>query len=169
MASEPEANMCSPWRNVTGHPLRFRWSREPAVHLHRKPDDALSSYESASTMGLTEYALYSGGSRQRRRWRCKRCVGEAVTRRKQKIKRMLVDEAGGCCTVCGYARCVVNLHFHHVDPAQKAFALSMSTTKALASYREEVKKCVLLCANCHGEIETGLIQSPPAGAKYSLS
>jgi hypothetical protein len=28
---------------------------------------------------------------------------------------------------------------------------------------------VLLCANCHGEIEAGLIESPPAGAKYSAS
>jgi len=146
-------------------PLVKRTGRPPAPETRRCPVEL----RECKHHGLTEFALYSGGSRQRPRWRCKRCVGEAVTRRKQKIKRMLVDEAGGCCAVCGYARCVVNLHFHHVDPAQKAFALSMSTTKALATYREEVKKCVLLCANCHGEIEAGLIESPPAGAKYAAS
>jgi hypothetical protein len=78
----------------------------------------------------------------------------------------LVEEAGGCCAVCGYDRCIINLHFHHVDPTQKSFVLSSSTTKSLASYREELKKCVLVCANCHGEIEAGLIVGPPAEATF---
>jgi hypothetical protein len=93
-------------------------------------------------------------------------VGEAVTRRKQEIKRILVEEAGGCCAVCGYDRCIINLVFHHVDPSTKSFALHMGTTKALATYRAEAEKCVLVCANCHGEIETGMIPSPPAGAAF---
>jgi hypothetical protein len=93
-------------------------------------------------------------------------VGEAVTRRKQKLKRLLVDENGGCCAVCGYDRCIVNLAFHHVDPSQKSFGINMGNGKSIATYREEAKKCVLVCANCHGEIEAGLIKSPPAGAKY---
>jgi hypothetical protein len=79
---------------------------------------------------------------------------------------MLVDEAGGCCAVCGYDRAVLNLHFHHVNPAEKSFGLSMGTTKALATYREELGKCVLVCANCHGEIEAGLLVGPPAGATF---
>ncbi len=115
--------------------------------------------------GLTEFAHYSRGPAGRA-WRCKRCVGEAVTRRKQLIKRLLVEEAGGCCAVCGYDRCVVTLTFHHVDRSLKSFSMSMHTTKALAAYREELQKCVLVCANCHGEIEAGMITSPPAGATF---
>ena len=42
----------------------------------------------------------------------------------------------------------------------------MNTTKALATYRKEMRKCVLLCHNCHGEVEAGLVPSPPAGATY---
>lgn len=116
--------------------------------------------------GLTEFAYYSKGHGERH-WRCRRCVGEWVLRRKQKIKRMLVDEAGGRCAVCGYDRCIVNLTFHHVDPSRKSFGLSMNTTKAIAAYREEMRKCVLVCANCHGEIEAGLVASPPAGATFA--
>lgn len=68
--------------------------------------------------------------------------------------------------MCGYDRCVINLGFHHVDPSRKAFAISTSSGKSLAAYREEAKKCVLVCANCHGEIEAGLIPSPPPGARW---
>jgi hypothetical protein len=116
--------------------------------------------------GVTEFAQYSAGPDRGYRWSCKRCVGEAVTRRKQKLKRILVEEAGGGCAICGYDRCIVNLTFHHVDPSQKAFPMSAKTGKSIAAFREEAKKCVLVCANCHGEIEDGLIESPPAGAKY---
>jgi hypothetical protein len=44
--------------------------------------------------------------------------------------------------------------------------MTMAIGKSIATFRKEAKKCVLVCANCHGEIETGLIESPPAGAKY---
>jgi hypothetical protein len=45
----------------------------------------------------------------------------------------------------------------------------MARGKSVATYREEARKCVLVCANCHGEIEAGLIPSPPAGAQYAVS
>jgi hypothetical protein len=100
-------------------------------------------------------------------WRCKRCVGEAVTRRKQKLKRMLVEENGGACAVCGYDRCIINLSFHHVDPSTKLFSVNMGLGKSVKSFRAEAEKCVLVCANCHGEIEAGLVESPPAGATFA--
>ena len=115
--------------------------------------------------GDVEFGHYASGP-GRFRWMCKRCVAEAVTRRHQKVKRILVEEAGGGCAVCGYDRTVVNLHFHHVDPANKSFAVNMGRGKSLAAFRAEAAKCVLVCANCHGEIEAGLIPSPPPQAKW---
>jgi hypothetical protein len=140
----------------------------PLVRQKGRPPKASSTAElrQCRRHGLVVFHRYRAGKRGTR-WRCKRCVGEAVTRRLQKVKRILVAEAGGCCAVCGYDRCMVNLHFHHVDPATKSFALSVATGKGLSKLREEAKKCVLVCANCHGEIESRLIPSPAAGATYA--
>ncbi len=79
---------------------------------------------------------------------------------------MLVDEAGGCCAVCGYDRCIINLHFHHVDPETKRFPMTMAIGKSIATFREEARQCVLVCANCHGEIEAGLTPSPAPQARF---
>ena len=115
--------------------------------------------------GTTEFGRYSNGDGGLR-WVCKRCSAEAVTRRHQKVRRLLIAEAGERCAVCGYDRTILSLHFHHVDPACKSFPMSMATGRSLAAYRAEAAKCVLVCANCHGEIEAGLIASPPPQAKW---
>ncbi len=115
--------------------------------------------------GPMEHRLFRVG-RGRTRLVCKRCAGEAVTRRHRKVRLQLIEEAGGACALCGYDRCVVNLHFHHVDPSQKSFAMTLASGKALAAYQEEARKCILLCANCHGEVEAGLVESPPPQARW---
>jgi hypothetical protein len=79
----------------------------------------------------------------------------------------LLELAGSRCTVCGYHACPYNLHFHHVDPTTKSFDMTMAAGKSIAAYMAEAQKCVLVCANCHGEIETGLIESPPAGTGFA--
>jgi hypothetical protein len=96
-------------------------------------------------------------------YRCKRCTQERVAERRRKVKRILVAEAGGRCRMCGYDRCVAALQFHHLDPLGKSFALSnQGVTRSLEKAREEAQKCVLLCANCHAEVESGHL-SPMAG------
>ncbi len=103
--------------------------------------------------GLTEFKRRSEGGH-----RCLRCRSEAVTRRRRKVKRALVEEAGGACTVCGYDRCVAALEFHHLEPANKQFALSQRAARSLKSSRAEAEKCMLLCANCHSEVEAGMLE-----------
>jgi hypothetical protein len=106
--------------------------------------------------GLTDFYLEGRGY-----YRCKRCRSEAVGRRRRKVKAILVAEAGGCCSVCGYNRSVAALEFHHRDRADKRMAVSArGIAYALQTLREEAAKCILLCANCHVEVETGLIELP---------
>jgi transposase len=88
--------------------------------------------------------------------RCLACRSDAVSRRRRAVKALLVAEAGGACVICGYAASAAALHFHHVDPAQKAFALGPTgVTRSLQAARAEAAKCVLLCATCHAEVEVG--------------
>jgi hypothetical protein len=101
---------------------------------------------------VTEFALVGSANRPG----CKRCRSEAVARRRRKVKQTLVDEAGGKCVLCGYDRSVNALEFHHVDPSQKSFGVARrGITRSIDQVREEVAKCVLLCANCHAEVEGG--------------
>jgi transposase len=94
-------------------------------------------------------------------YRCKRCRMERVARRRQIIKRKLVEEAGGKCLICGYDHCPQVLEFHHLDPSLKEFEIGRSgVTRSLARSRAEARKCVLLCANCHREVEAGIKAVP---------
>jgi len=93
------------------------------------------------------------------RFRCGQCRMEAVAKRRRSLKRILVEEAGGGCMLCGYSRCHRALEFHHLDPKAKQFQIT-SHTRSLARLREEASKCVLLCSNCHAEVEAGIAAVP---------
>jgi len=103
-------------------------------------------------------------------FRCRQCRMDAVGRRRREIKRLLVAEAGGACAICGYDRSVQALQFHHLDPAGKSFSLAGGgLTRSLQRARDEAAKCVLLCANCHAEVEVGLATIAPTGTGRLMS
>ena len=110
--------------------------------------------------GVTEFRLKTSTS-----YGCARCASEAVSRRRRRIKQTLVREAGGRCRMCGYDRYVGALEFHHLDPSLKSFSLSHAgVTRSLARAREEAAKCILLCANCHAEVEGGIVHLDRKGS-----
>ncbi len=92
---------------------------------------------------------------------CLRCRSVAVIERRRRVKQRLVDRAGGACVLCGYDGYAGALHFHHVDPATKRLALGgRGLTHSWRALLEEASKCVLLCANCHAEVEGGVAHLP---------
>jgi excisionase family DNA binding protein len=103
---------------------------------------------------LTEFWLERRGT-----YRCCRCRSEAVSRRRRRLKEVLVREAVGCCELCGYDRWIGALQFHHRDGEEKEFGLAeRGLTRSLEVVRREATKCVLLCANCHSEVEAGIVK-----------
>ena len=86
---------------------------------------------------------------------------KAVAKRRRKIKLLSVQYKGGKCQVCGYDKYVGALDLHHVDCDQKSFSIGdKGYTRSWEITRKELDKCILVCANCHREIEAGITQLP---------
>ena len=111
--------------------------------------------------GRTQFILEGRGY-----YRCKRCRAAGVAKRRRTVKRKLVTEAGGKCVLCGYSRWLGALQFHHLEPGDKEFHLAYrGHSRAIAKSRAEMRKCVLLCANCHAEVEGGFATLPEDQAR----
>jgi transposase len=128
--------------------------RRPSVPARRAKQAGLATVTmDCRRHGATEFWLDGRGY-----YRCKRCRSEAVARRRRKMKQMLVAEAGGACSICGYDRTMRALHFHHVKPSLKRHEINAKgVALALETLRAEAHKCILLCSNCHAEVEDGMV------------
>lgn len=79
-----------------------------------------------------------------------------VKRYRYEIKLKSIQYKGGCCEKCGYNKCNSALEFHHLDPNEKDFGIGSYTVLAWDKIKEELDKCILVCANCHREIHEEL-------------
>lgn len=87
---------------------------------------------------------------------CQSCISLNSRRNK---KNKLLEFWGSKCVICGYDTYAGALDFHHLNPDDKSFQLSVAEI-GLVSYDrmiEESEKCILLCSNCHRELHGGLI------------
>ena len=125
----------------------------------RESKEACSKGLKTARLRCPKHGLSTFVARADGRFRCGRCRIEAVYKRRRSLKRILVEEAGGGCVICGYSRCERALEFHHLDPKAKQFQLT-AHTRSLDRLRAEARKCVLLCSNCHAEVEAGTTAVP---------
>lgn len=71
-------------------------------------------------------------------------------KRRIELRKKALETKGSVCEKCHYNKYHGALHFHHLDPSEKSFTIS-STSKPWAEIEEEIKKCILICSNCHAE------------------
>lgn len=117
-----------------------------------------------SKHGKTRFFRHPSGG-----FRCGKCRSEAVSRYRRRVKKRLIERAGGACVICGYDAFAGALEFHHLDPKLKKFSLSrQGVTRAFAEVQAEADKCILVCANCHAEIEGGFTEIPPGVVPLKL-
>jgi predicted nucleic acid-binding Zn ribbon protein len=81
--------------------------------------------------------------------------GKYVISWRQRTKLRAVFYKGGCCQICGYDKSVRALQFHHYITGEKDFSISR-VSKSWQAIKNELDKCILLCANCHAEVHEGL-------------
>ena len=68
---------------------------------------------------------------------------------KQRNKLYMIEvKAMSKCELCGEARAVC-LDFHHRDPDSKLFSLGEGSAYGIDSLKREIKKCMVVCSNCH--------------------
>jgi len=112
--------------------------------------------------GLTKFIPYSignylkgpnKGKKRPKSYRCFQCCRERTNRYYAHKKKQVIDQMGGQCIICGYNECIASLEFHHLDRSTKEAGISDLIKKPLEIIMEEANKCVLVCRNCHGEIE----------------
>lgn len=67
-------------------------------------------------------------------------------------KNQIVYVMGGKCQICGYDKSNSALELHHINPDEKEFTFDKGQNISWEKLQEELKKCILVCANCHREI-----------------
>ena len=82
---------------------------------------------------------------------CKACHNKNTIARGWKNKADYIQYLGGTCDFCGYGKSQWALEFHHKDPNEKDLNFKSIRYWGLEKAKEELDKCILLCANCHRE------------------
>lgn len=107
------------------------------------------------TKPITEY--YKRRGKEGASVYCKKCTNNQTTERSQVFKKLIVQYKGGCCERCGYDKSISALEFHHTNPEKKDFILGGLKNKVITDkIKEELDKCIMVCANCHREIHDEL-------------
>lgn len=111
--------------------------------------------------------------RHREAEKARRLANPEVYRERDRIRRekSLVVRAKrhiGRCLRCGYDKSIVALQWHHVDPAEKEMLPSKTMRMKDEKAFEELKKCILICANCHWEVESAMWEVSPEAHEESV-
>jgi len=74
-----------------------------------------------------------------------------VARQKEKQAVINAYKLGKGCSKCGYKEAACALDFHHKEPSKKSKSISrmIDDNYSLDKIFQEIKKCKILCANCH--------------------
>lgn len=96
-------------------------------------------------------------------------LSEKVKTWRRVTKEKIVICMGGKCQICGYDKCHEALELHHIDPNQKEFSLSQvrANPKNWKDISNELRKCILLCSNCHKEVHRGITTIPKEYHKFT--
>ena len=78
-----------------------------------------------------------------------RCGSCNTKIRRYRAKAAAIKYLGGKCADCGWQGNQAAFQFHHADPEKKDFVIGNVANKSWESIKAELRKCTILCANCH--------------------
>lgn len=83
---------------------------------------------------------------------CRDCDRQRIVELGLKNKTKAVEHKGGCCSRCGYNKCLSALEFHHIDTKEKDANFNTMKYWCWERIEKELENCILVCSNCHREI-----------------
>ena len=84
----------------------------------------------------------------------------AVAKKRKRVKLFSIQYWGGKCVICGYNKFHGAMDFHHVISPKLFSVGNIGYSRSWENLRKELDKCVLLCANCHREVEGKFAEVP---------
>ncbi|MEK7478810.1 MAG: hypothetical protein AAB626_02735 [Patescibacteria group bacterium] len=82
--------------------------------------------------------------------KCRTRCGSCNTKiRRYRAKMAAIKYFGRKCNNCDWQGNQAALQFHHINPKKKDFIIGNVANKSWDVIKKELKKCILLCANCH--------------------
>jgi hypothetical protein len=97
--------------------------------------------------------FYFNSTKKRHHYECRGCFNKRSKELHRKRKAEAVEYKGGRCVRCGYQGNSAVFDFHHLDRKRKSFEIGTCKNRSFAKLKDELDKCVLLCSNCHRELE----------------
>lgn len=94
---------------------------------------------------------------------CKECCKKRVRNQNYNFKQKCLEYKNTkACLNCGYNKNPAALDFHHLESEQKEFEITRSKTYGSVelhlTIKQELDKCIVLCANCHRELHNGSLK-----------
>ncbi len=118
-------------------------------HKNRRQSDGLQSY-CKSCAQITNADTYRRLPKRRLKIKernqqsllyCRRLIAKL-----KKMKGCLICQENEPCA----------LDFHHVNPAEKDTEISLLNKHSVKKVKAEIRKCVILCSNCHRKHHAGI-------------
>ncbi len=134
------------------------WIRKHGPKLKQRPFGAgyvapKTSYK-CGQCGQTDPAKFYGHKRKI----CGPCQNAYNIKQGRDRQLRAVKELGGRCLACGFDLYPCSLDIHHKNPEAKAPNFRSMRGWSWERTLVELKKCILLCKNCHAAIHNGLLK-----------
>jgi len=76
--------------------------------------------------------------------------------RAQQRSTLIATKKSVGCQICKESESVC-LDLHHLNPNEKDFGIAHYRNASIDKITDEMKKCIVLCANCHRKVHASLI------------
>jgi predicted RNA-binding Zn-ribbon protein involved in translation (DUF1610 family) len=128
--------------------------REEVLGIYEDAAKVCSSCKVELPIGEFYSNGYQPNGKKKYKSKCKQCQ---TVQNKNRVENIIIEVAGSySCNICGYNKCTNALEFHHIDPSKKEYLISDLKTCSKEILVEELKKCIIVCSNCHREIHYGM-------------